>query len=191
MISVTEVEALGYSAEKTSVEVKHEETDLTRPVCNTVETLPINPPSSDLLRDIVDASIIDTSAKILQIIDRYRLRKSKGTGAKEDEGRLKFLTLIYSHVKAGQPVPMCLPAFPFKSPNSTLKVLGTLPDKAEEFALAHLNGLCQSIGDVYPPGAKLTIISDGLVYNGNVEIQSIILASSLMANLERRPSWCS
>ncbi len=63
---------------------------------------------------------------------------------------------------------MCLPAFPFKSPNTSTKVLGRLPDKAEEFALAHLNGLCAAIGDVYPPGAKLMIISDGLVYNGTV-----------------------
>jgi pyoverdine/dityrosine biosynthesis protein Dit1 len=128
------------------------------------------PPTRDSLSDIVDASVLDISAKILHIIDRYRLRKSNETGAKEEEGRLKFLTLIYSHVKAGQPVRMCLPAFPFKSPNSTLKVMGALPDKAEEFALARLNGLCQAIEDTYAPGAKLTIISDGLVYNGRLKI---------------------
>ncbi|KAI2601828.1 Pyoverdine/dityrosine biosynthesis protein-domain-containing protein [Hypoxylon sp. NC1633] len=60
---------------------------------------------------------------------------------------------------------MCLPAFPFKSPNTSTKVLGRLPDKAEEFALAHLNGLCAAIGDIYAPGARLMIVSDGLVYN--------------------------
>lgn len=61
---------------------------------------------------------------------------------------------------------MCLPAFPFKSPNTQSKVLGRLPDKGEEFAMAHLNGLCLAVKDIYPPGAKLTIVSDGLVYNG-------------------------
>lgn len=61
---------------------------------------------------------------------------------------------------------MALPAFPFKSPNGDVKVLGVLPDKAEDVALAHLNGLCAAIGDIYPPGAILTIVSDGLVYNG-------------------------
>lgn len=43
--------------------------------------------------------------------------------------------------------------------------MGRLPDKGEEFALAHLNGLCLAVKDVYEPGARLTIISDGLVYN--------------------------
>jgi pyoverdine/dityrosine biosynthesis protein Dit1 len=61
---------------------------------------------------------------------------------------------------------MCLPAFPWKSANQVYKVLGTLPDKAEELALKRLNGICEAIGDVYKPGAELLIISDGLVYNG-------------------------
>lgn len=114
----------------------------------------------------IDIPSLEIASKILRIIDRYRLRKSHNAPEKADEGALKFLALIYGHVKAGEVVPMCLPAFPFKSPNSSTKVLGTLPDRAEELALAHMNGLCLAIKDVYAPGALLTIISDGLVYNG-------------------------
>ena len=50
------------------------------------------------------------------------------------------------------------------------KVLGTLPDLGEELALMHLNGLCESIADIYEHGAELVITSDGLVYNGNTEL---------------------
>lgn len=132
---------------------------------------PIVPPAS--LADTVDTATFETSSKILRIIDRYALKRSPGAASKADEGALKFLAIIYNHVKAQKAVPMCLPAFPFKSPNAILKVLGKLPDKAEDWALAHLNGLCEAIGDVYPPGAKLTIISDGLVYNGE-SFQSIL-----------------
>lgn len=114
----------------------------------------------------LDHASLETAAKVLQIIDRYRLRRAANATTKADEGALKFLALIYTHVKAGEVIPMCLPAFPFKSPNSTSKVLGKLPDRAEDLALSHLNGLCASIQRVYAPGAKLTIISDGLVYNG-------------------------
>lgn len=121
----------------------------------------------------LDASALHTSSKILQIIDRYRMVSSPSID-RADESALKFIALTYTHVKAGRAVPMCLPAFPFKSPNSVSKVLGNLPDKAEEFALARLNGLCQAIGDVYTPGAKLTIISDGLVYNGQLPRHSAI-----------------
>ncbi|KIE03895.1 Pyoverdine biosynthesis, partial [Metarhizium majus ARSEF 297] len=114
---------------------------------------------------LVDASALDTASRILGVIDRYRLQKSKDDPVGAGEGGLKFLAVIYSHIKAGKAVPMCLPAFPFKSPNRSAKVLGKNPDRAEELALSHLNGLCQAITDIYPPGAKLTIISDGLVYN--------------------------
>jgi len=112
---------------------------------------------------LLDASALETSSKILHVIRRYRMQREEITS---DESTLKFIALIYTHVKAGNPVPLCLPAFPFKSPNSTSKTLGKLPDKGEEIALAHLNGLCSAIGDVYPSGARLTIVSDGLVYNG-------------------------
>lgn len=73
-------------------------------------------------------------------------------------------------------MPLCLPAFPFKSPNTQSKVLGKLPDKGEEFALAHLNGLCLAVKDIYEPGAELVIISDGLVYNGELPPASHELA---------------
>jgi pyoverdine/dityrosine biosynthesis protein Dit1 len=112
----------------------------------------------------LDEQALQTASQILGVIYRYRL--SHRPTPKSDEGDLKFLAQIYSKVKAGRLINMCLPAFPFKSPNSTTKVLGRLPDKAEELALAHLDGLCDAIKNIYPPGSELTIISDGLVYNG-------------------------
>ncbi|KAI1841008.1 hypothetical protein JX265_012885 [Neoarthrinium moseri] len=107
---------------------------------------------------------IQTAKRVLAIIGRYELSHS-GSVTKTQDGSSKFLHEVYNKVAAEEPILMCLPAFPFKSPNTSSKVLGRLPDKAEEFALAHLNGLCNAIGDIYSPGAKLMIISDGLVYN--------------------------
>lgn len=112
----------------------------------------------------LDEQALETASQILGVISRYRL--SHKPTPKSDEGDLKFLAQIYSKVRAGRVINMCLPAFPFKSPNSVTKVLGHLPDKAEEVALAHLNGLCNAIKNIYPAGSELTIISDGLVYNG-------------------------
>lgn len=113
----------------------------------------------------LDPTTMDTASKILTVIYRYQL-SNNGNLAQMTSGYFKFLAQVYSTVKSGQPLKMCLPAFPFKSPNSRDKVLGHLPDKAEEFALAHLNGLCAAIQNIYTPGASLRIISDGLVYNG-------------------------
>ena len=110
--------------------------------------------------------VTETSNKILEIIFEYALNKFSDCVEQFAVGRPKFLSVIDQFVMAGTQVEMCLPAFPFKSANKINKVLGILPDKAEELALERLNTMCLRIGDVYPPSAKLTIISDGLVYNG-------------------------
>ena len=118
---------------------------------------------------------MDTSQRILDVILRYKSPHPKDAPDRSDEGALKFLSLIYRAVKNMEPVRLVLPAFPFKSPNSSVKVLGNLPDKAEDIALAHLNGLCAAIGDIYPPGSVLTIVSDGLVYNGMYFSDSLLI----------------
>ncbi|KAK6848812.1 pyoverdine/dityrosine biosynthesis protein [Apiospora arundinis] len=121
------------------------------------------PPGRD--REKSGVAYIDTPSRILAVIERYRLLQPGQPGTLP-ESNTKFLEHIAASISNGrQPIRMCLPAFPFKSPNTATKVLGRLPDKAEEFALAHLHGMCAAIQDIYEPGAKLTIISDGLVYN--------------------------
>ncbi|KAJ5548943.1 hypothetical protein N7513_006177 [Penicillium frequentans] len=101
--------------------------------------------------------------KVLQIIGSYRVDfESTGSCWDKISG---FLPLVTAFVQRDDPVRMVLPAFPFKSPNSVDKVLGVLPDLGEELALAHLDGLCKNIRQVYKPGAEVHISSDGLVYN--------------------------
>ena len=103
---------------------------------------------------------------VLSIIFEYSLHKFDDTMAQLEVGKPKFLAVIRQFVTAGKRIEMCLPAFPFKSANKTYKVLGRLPDKAEELALARLESICQRIESIYSPGATIMIISDGLVYNG-------------------------
>ena len=109
---------------------------------------------------------METSKQVLDIIFEYALSKFDDSKEQLAAGKPKFLSVIDQFIMAGTQVEMCLPAFPFKSANKVEKVFGILPDKAEELALERLNTMCIRIGNVYPPGAKLTIISDGLVYNG-------------------------
>ncbi|MGS4344466.1 L-tyrosine/L-tryptophan isonitrile synthase family protein [Myroides odoratus] len=62
------------------------------------------------------------------------------------------------------PLHFILPAFPAKSPNPE-KVLGPLPDLAEEIALMTLENMCKEISSIYSPGATLTICSDGRIFS--------------------------
>ena len=108
-----------------------------------------------------------TADSILSVIEGYRLKASPFDESIISETREFFIPHLLKMIRSAQPIHLVLPAFPFKSPNTVDKVLGTLPDKAEEVSLAFLQGLCDGIKDVYNPGARLTIVSDGIVYNGD------------------------
>lgn len=115
-------------------------------------------------------TVSETSEKILDIIFDYALNKFSDTKERLAAGRPKFLAVIEKFVTAGTRVETCLPAFPFKSANKAYKVFGILPDKAEQIALDRLNTMCIRIGEIYKPGARCLIISDGVVYNDLLSI---------------------
>jgi pyoverdine/dityrosine biosynthesis protein Dit1 len=79
------------------------------------------------------------------------------------------LPKVRRFVADNEPVHLLLPAFPAKSPNPR-KVLGRLPDMAEELALGFLEGVCREIQAVYPPGVRVTICSDGRVFSDLVGV---------------------
>jgi pyoverdine/dityrosine biosynthesis protein Dit1 len=81
------------------------------------------------------------------------------------QGRSVFADRVKFFVARSLPILFTLPAFPCKSPNSTYKVLGELPDKGEELALQNLFDFCAAIEQVYPPGAKIDLTSDGTVFS--------------------------
>lgn len=112
------------------------------------------------------ASSAAVVTQILEIITQYSLNKFDDSSSRLAAGTQTFLTVIGRFVNANQRVEACLPAFPFKSANKEYKVLGHLPDKAEELALHRLQSMCERIQEIYPPGCRITIISDGITYNG-------------------------
>lgn len=76
---------------------------------------------------------------------------------------------IMRFVARGIPVEFVLPAFPAKSPNRS-KILGATPDMAERLSLGFLAAVCDRVRQVYPPGAKIIVCSDGRVFSDLVGI---------------------
>jgi pyoverdine/dityrosine biosynthesis protein Dit1 len=113
------------------------------------------------------------STRILEVVFDYALNKFDDTRDRLEAGRPKFIEVLNKFVRAGAQIDMSLPAFPFKSANKVYKALGFLPDKAEEIALERLHNMCKRIEEFYEPGAKVVIISDGLVYNGLCHTKSV------------------
>jgi pyoverdine/dityrosine biosynthesis protein Dit1 len=76
---------------------------------------------------------------------------------------------VVEFITRGELVHFILPGYPAKSP-SVKKVLGPLPDMAERLSLAYLQNVCDQIRAIYPPGARITICSDGLVFADLVRV---------------------
>jgi pyoverdine/dityrosine biosynthesis protein Dit1 len=76
---------------------------------------------------------------------------------------------IEAFIAEGRPIEFVLPAFPGKSPNLN-KVLGDMPDVAEFLSLQFLYSLNQRIQELYRPGTRIIICSDGRVFADLVRI---------------------
>ncbi|EJP61451.1 pyoverdine/dityrosine biosynthesis protein [Beauveria bassiana ARSEF 2860] len=79
-------------------------------------------------------------------------------------GRDVFRRCVDGFTSRGKMIEFCLPAFPCKSSN-TQKVLSDVPDRGEYLALTNLHNFLREIENIYSPGAKLWIISDGHVFS--------------------------
>jgi hypothetical protein len=125
----------------------------------------------------------DTSEQIIQLLRSY----SPTEGGLGLISRPDFEQSVRKAVRDGQPLNLILPAFPFKSPNNIDKVLGLLPDLGEEIALARLEGLCADLERKFCK-TKLSIVSDGLVYNGMLHQQTKLEFELINGT---RPPWRS
>ena len=127
---------------------------------------------SPLLEPEPDAEQAATAERILRTLFQHR-RLQPGAGACVEDPCEQCLGLHLPKVRRfvvnHEPVHLLLPAFPAKSPNRS-KVLGTLPDMAEELALDFLENVCREIKEFYPPGARVTVCSDGRVFSDLVSV---------------------
>lgn len=109
-------------------------------------------------------SVAERAHAVMNVLNRYRI------GYENDwdvpESILNSKSRIENFISQDKPIELVLPAFPFKSSNKSVKVLGTLPDEAERVSLMHLEGLCQAIEDVSEAKAHIKIVSDGACYSG-------------------------
>ncbi|WP_168711379.1 isocyanide synthase family protein [Streptomyces sp. RKND-216] len=120
----------------------------------------------------------EISARILRIVFRHRRGAPEPGCDAETCPRCvpAHLPAVRASVRAGVPVECVLPGFPCKSPNPA-KVLGTLPDRAEEVAFDFLAGLCRQVREVYPPGMRLVICSDGRVFSDLIGVHDEVVTA--------------
>lgn len=107
---------------------------------------------------------------IEQLFEKRRLHDSEEQVAADLEAEARpHMDRLIGAIQRREPIDMILPGFPAKSPNRN-KTLGPLPDLADKHGLENLNILCNKIAGVYPPGARITICSDGHVFSDLIRI---------------------
>eukprot|EP00644_Phytophthora_capsici_P016625 jgi/Phyca11/19312/fgenesh1_pg.PHYCAscaffold_47_\ len=114
-----------------------------------------------------DQTTIDKNAVTAHFLAKFTDLQSRfdaPTDVFESKGKRFLETAIGRFVDRKEPITIVLPGFPTKTPNHGGKVLGPLPDRAEELALSRLENFCTSIEEMYPIGCKVTIFSDGRVF---------------------------
>src|SRR5215831_16193880 len=127
--------------------------------------------AAPLIEPAPDPEQAALSRKILELLFHHRRLETADACADRPCQQCFALHLprVLRFVSTHAPIHFLLPAFPAKSP-SPKKVLGRLPDMAEELALRFLDNVCDEIKQIYPPGARITICSDGRVFSDLVGV---------------------
>jgi L-tyrosine isonitrile synthase len=120
----------------------------------------------------------DTSIDILMVLASHqRLARNKICTARPCNRCLSaHQQRVAQFISRRASVDFALPAFPGKSPNKS-KVIGPEPDMAEQLSLDFLRKLCEQIQDIYAPGARIIICSDGHVFSDLVHIADTDITS--------------
>lgn len=102
--------------------------------------------------------------KILQIFEGYRMAPT-AIDQYENTGKALLAAKVEQYVNNGQPIGFAMLGLPFKSTNSRDKVLGELPDLGEELTIENFETFNTQVKQVYQPGIKMLVASDGYMFN--------------------------
>jgi pyoverdine/dityrosine biosynthesis protein Dit1/AcrR family transcriptional regulator len=150
--------------------------------------------SAQFVEPPLDPAQTKLATKIIRTLFRHRrLQPGAGSCAEKpcDQCLALHLHKVVRAIAAHEPVHFLLPAFPAKSPNPR-KVLGPLPDMAEENAIGFLGRVCDEIKHLYSPGARISICSDGRVFSDLVGVSDEDVSNystELKLMMERIEAW--
>lgn len=108
--------------------------------------------------------MLQVTEQILNVFDGFRMM-THADDQYDEVGKDLLANRVGKFVVNNQPIKFSMLGYPYKSPNTRDKVLGILPDLAEEVSLNNFNRFDQEIKKVYSPGVTISMIQDGYAFN--------------------------
>lgn len=110
-----------------------------------------------------------TTQNILDVFQQFRMAPTP-LDQYEQVGKGLLTEKIQKFVDSNSVLNFVMLGYPMKSSNDRDKVLGKLPDLAEEVSMKHFGTFNKLVKQVYRPGVNINIVSDGYVFNDLLEV---------------------
>lgn len=105
-----------------------------------------------------------TVENILRVFEGFRM-SPLSIDEYATKGRAVLQEKILVFTSQNKPIKFSIMGFPMKSTNVRDKVLGALPDMAEELTLRNFAEFDRQVREVYSPGIEVVIASDGFAFS--------------------------
>lgn len=113
--------------------------------------------------------------KIVEVFEGFRMSPTP-IDQFEQIGRSVLTEKISSYVNNNIPIDFVMLGYPMKSPNFRDKVIGQLPDMAEQVSVTNFSDFGSKIQSIYAPGININIVSDGQIFADVMRVDDRIVA---------------
>lgn len=118
--------------------------------------------------------MLPVTESFLNIFEKYRMRPT-AVDQYESTGKQKLAGSLERSIAARAPIKFAMLGLPFKSTNIRDKVLGPLPDLGEELTIRNFEDFNNEVKQVYAPGIKIIVASDGYVFNDLLKVEDKVV----------------
>lgn len=107
--------------------------------------------------------------QILELFEEIRMNPIL-TDQYNTVGKSLLAERIDKFVVQNKTIDFVMLGLPFKSTNDRDKVLGKVPDMGEQLTMRHFATFNKAVKEVYSPGVKFNVASDGYIFNELLEV---------------------
>ena len=113
--------------------------------------------------------------EILGIFEQFRMSPTP-LDQYHQVGKSLLAQKIDAYVASHSTINFVMLGYPMKSSNDRDKVIGKLPDLAEEVSLKNFERFNKLVKEIYSPGVNINIVNDGYVFNDLLEVEDRTVA---------------